>query len=267
MREIGDKLRIFISYSHNDKIWLDRLKVHLKPLIRDYNLEIWDDTEIDVGEEWFAKIEEALKTSRVSILLISADFLASEFINKEELPKIFKNLEESGSSILPIIIGPSLFSSHRILSKFQTVNSPSEPLINLEKGEQEAIFAKVAEHLEIVAKRNELRKVKEVEERQENTEKMVDAVRIALEGIVTKYEREHLKKLLPQNDDIVRFGPHFFSEIERLDAIGFIAPLKDSGIVAIKKEHGNPGEELHLREYVTLTKKGTIYLKIVGDIN
>lgn len=110
-------------------------------------------------------------------------------------------------------------------------------------------------------------KLQEVEKRQESTEKMVDAVRTALEGIVTKYERQHLEKLLPQNNDIVRFGPHFFSEIERLDAIGFIAPVKEAGLVAIEYEHGKPGEELHLREYAKLTEQGMKYLNVVGSIN
>jgi len=114
------------------------------------------------------------------------------------------------------------------------------------------------------------KQLEQVQQRQDILDKKVeemDAVRIALEGIVTKYEREHLKKLLPQNDDMVRFGPHFFSEIERLDAIGFITPLKDAGMVALKNEHGNPGEEFHLREYVTLNKKGLSYLEVVRDIN
>ena len=77
-----EKLKVFISYSHKDRVWLDRLRVHLEPLVRDYNLEVWDDTEIDAGKEWSFEIENALKTSQVSVLLISADFLASDFINE-----------------------------------------------------------------------------------------------------------------------------------------------------------------------------------------
>ncbi|MBD2545158.1 hypothetical protein [Planktothricoides raciborskii] len=115
-------------------------------------------------------------------------------------------------------------------------------------------------------------KVQNVEERQNQTEKrqdktqeIINAIRISLEGIVTKYERSHLEKLIERNDDAVKFGPHFFEELERLDAIGFIVPIKTQGIIAIKEEHGNEGEVFHLREYVKLTKKGFNYLKIVID--
>ena len=113
--------------------------------------------------------------------------------------------------------------------------------------------------------------VKDVEKRQEKTEKrqeelqeIIDALSVALEGITTKYERDHLEKLRPNAGDMVKFGPNFFEEIERLDSIGFIEPIKRDGIIAMKNEHGNNGEKLYLREYVKLTNKGKNYLNIVG---
>jgi cell division protein FtsB len=110
-------------------------------------------------------------------------------------------------------------------------------------------------------------KLQEVKDRQDNLEKMMEAVRTALEGIVTKYERQHLEKLLPPNDDLVKYGPHFWGEIERLDDIGYIAPQKANGMVAIQSEHGTAGEAFHLREYVTLTEKGLKYLNVISSID
>lgn len=108
---------------------------------------------------------------------------------------------------------------------------------------------------------DEYSKVK-TEKRQDEAQKVIKALSIALEGIVAKYERDHLEKLRPENDDTVSFGPNFFQEIERLDAIGFISPIKRDGIVAIQNEHGTPGQLFHLREYVKLTEKGKNYLNV-----
>ncbi|UJB72332.1 hypothetical protein HRE53_27460 (plasmid) [Acaryochloris sp. 'Moss Beach'] len=109
--------------------------------------------------------------------------------------------------------------------------------------------------------------VQGVKKRQEDTEEVLYALSTALEGIVTKFERKHLEKLKPRSADIVKYGPDFFNEIERLDAIGFIEPIKNEGLVSIKNDHGRDGEEFSLREYVDITEKGEKYLQIYDDFS
>ena len=77
--------KIFVSYSRKDKKWLERLQVHLKPLESDGVVDLWDDTEIKAGADWEAEIERALVEAKAAILLISADFLASDFIRKRDV--------------------------------------------------------------------------------------------------------------------------------------------------------------------------------------
>ena len=72
--------RVFISYSHEDSNWLRRVQVHLKPFQREEFFDFWDDTKIEPGMNWQKVIESALIDSAVVILLVSADFLASEYI-------------------------------------------------------------------------------------------------------------------------------------------------------------------------------------------
>ena len=142
-----NKLLVFISYSHKDSDWLERLQIHLKPLSRNYDVEPWDDTKIKHGSDWKEKIKIAIEKSSVAIMLISADFLASDFINENELPPLLENAKEKGTLIIPIIISPSFI--HRIdsLNKFLAVNDYSKPLISLEKHEQESILVQVAEDI------------------------------------------------------------------------------------------------------------------------
>jgi hypothetical protein len=141
-------MRIFISYSHRDKDVLTRLQVHLKPIVTWLkDVEVWDDTRITAGSKWQGAIARAIDKSDVAVLIISADFIASEFITRNELPPLLKSAQDRGTLILPVIAAPSLFSYHPDLAQFQAINDPSKPLMSLSPGEQEAIFAQLAETL------------------------------------------------------------------------------------------------------------------------
>ena len=89
--------RVFISYSHHDVRHLERLRVHLRPLERDHIIEVWDDTRPSPGTNWRDAIVEALSSAKVGILLISADFLASDFIVNNELPPLLKAASDGGT--------------------------------------------------------------------------------------------------------------------------------------------------------------------------
>src|SRR5690349_16513348 len=101
--------KVFISYSHKDKRWLNRLQTHLKPLVRDGVLDIWVDTMIDPGGKWRDEIRAAIDSARVALLIVSAEFLASDFIATDELPPLLEAAEKDGVRILPLIAGHSLF--------------------------------------------------------------------------------------------------------------------------------------------------------------
>jgi hypothetical protein len=139
------RTKVFISYSHADKEWLERLKRHLKPLVREGNLDYWDDTHIRPGDDWKQEIQNALDTAQVAVLLISADFFASDFIDENELPPLLDAAKAKGVRILPVIISASQFAWNSSLARFQTVNPPDRPLAKMPPADQEDVFNYLAQ--------------------------------------------------------------------------------------------------------------------------
>ncbi|MBK7873591.1 MAG: toll/interleukin-1 receptor domain-containing protein [Saprospiraceae bacterium] len=134
---------VFVSYSHQDKKWLDLLLVHLKFLKQQYQFSIWVDTEIKAGDQWRKEITNAMESARVAILLISANYLASDFIHNEELPSLLTAAEDEGAVILPLILGHCMFMETESLSKFQAINPPDKPLTDMLEGERDALFVRI----------------------------------------------------------------------------------------------------------------------------
>lgn len=136
--------RVFVSYSHRDRSWLERLQVHLTPLSRANRHILWDDTRIAPGDMWKKEIEEAMTSAKVAILLVSADFLASGFIMDNELPRLLAAAANEGAVILPVIVSPCRFRETGTLAPFQAVNSPAHPLCAMNDFEREDTFYRVS---------------------------------------------------------------------------------------------------------------------------
>ncbi len=139
--------QVFICYSHEDDRWLDRLQVHLKPLEREHVIDPWSDRRLELGDDWCKRIDMALTRARAALLLVSADFLASDFISEAELPKLLPVAEQGGCRIIPILVGPSLFFEMPELARFQTANGQHATLSELRFEETERILLKVAPSL------------------------------------------------------------------------------------------------------------------------
>ena len=80
----------------------------------------------------------------MAILLISVDYLASDFIREHELPQLLKGSEEEGVTILPVIVGPCSFELTD-LTRFQTVNNPSMPLSKMNRHKKDELWEKVVD--------------------------------------------------------------------------------------------------------------------------
>src|SRR5437588_787902 len=79
-------VELFYSYAHSDEPLCKELQKHLTALKRAGLISDWYDRKIEPGAEWAAQIQEAMERAGIILLLVSADFLASQYISDIELP-------------------------------------------------------------------------------------------------------------------------------------------------------------------------------------
>lgn len=147
-QEKNKKQSIFICYSHADSKYLERLKVHIKPLEKKGLVDLWDDNKIKAGDKWKKEISYALNSASIAILIMSADFLASDFIIDNELPPLLEKASLNGTQILPIILKKCRFEREKKLSQFQALNNPKTPILSMTEHEQEVLWDKLSERIE-----------------------------------------------------------------------------------------------------------------------
>jgi hypothetical protein len=123
------KPKVFISYSHVDeKRWKNRLQKHLKVLERHGSLSFWDDRRIAAGQEWRAEIKAALDSADAAIVLISTDFLGSNFINDKEVPVILQHRISDGMKVFPLIVRSCPWQKVPWLEPLQARPTDGKPL-------------------------------------------------------------------------------------------------------------------------------------------
>ena len=99
-------VKVFISYSHEDEEWKDRVVGHLRVLGPEMGFEARDDRRIEGGQDWQPAIERAIDGCSVALLLISMPFLTSKFILSVEVPWLLRLRAEAGVRVIPVILSP-----------------------------------------------------------------------------------------------------------------------------------------------------------------
>lgn len=99
-----EKINLFISYSHEDETYKEKLEKHLGLLKRNGIIETWNDRKIIAGEEWDKKIKEELENSHIILLLVSVDFLNSNYCYDVEIERAIEKHKKNEATVIPVII-------------------------------------------------------------------------------------------------------------------------------------------------------------------
>ncbi len=149
--QFAESKLVFISYSHEDKAWLDELNKWLSGYEEDERVRIWSDERIKAGDDWREEIADALSSARVAVLLVSQDFLASKFIKENELPQLLDARERGELEVLWVAISSSAYEETAI-ERYQAANDPDVPLDTLDPPAQKvalkSIYKQIKEALE-----------------------------------------------------------------------------------------------------------------------
>ena len=139
--------KVFISYSHNDEKWKDRVLKHLGVLVKENRLTVWDDRQIAAGQDWFPEIKRALEECDVALLLVSVDFLNSGFILNQEVPKLLSRRLREGTRVVPVILRDCLWSEVSWLKDIQVRPKDGKPLASFSKSKVEAVLTELAKEV------------------------------------------------------------------------------------------------------------------------
>jgi formylglycine-generating enzyme required for sulfatase activity len=142
-----ERQELFISYSHKDRAYLERLWIHLHPLETQYGLQRWDDSRLQPGDLWLEEIEKALQRAQVALLLVSPDFLASAFIQRKELPPLFEAAKKDGLKILWVPLLPSSWKRYRQIEQYQAVIPVERTLAEMDAVERDRALVAITDQI------------------------------------------------------------------------------------------------------------------------
>jgi len=135
------RTKVFVSYSHKDSEWGEALHKHLRASLGEGTAWI-DQVEIEAGERWEEEIRFGLEETRVALLLLSIDFLTSDFIKRKELPYLLEADEKGEITLLPIFVRACDVPSE--LNRYQGINSPETWIVDLSSSDQDKTWVKTA---------------------------------------------------------------------------------------------------------------------------
>lgn len=114
-------VKIFFCYAHEDKKMLNELKKHLIPFQKVGAVEIWHDADISAGVEWEPEIAKHLNSAHIILLLISADFMASDYCYGTELKWAIERHKLKEARVIPVILRPVYWKTVESLKKLQAL--------------------------------------------------------------------------------------------------------------------------------------------------
>ena len=101
------EIKLFYCYAHEDKALRDELEKHLSWLKRRYQLQNWHDREIVPGQDWEQAIDAHLNSAQIVLLLISPDFMASDYCFGREMQRALERHQEGTCRVIPILLRPT----------------------------------------------------------------------------------------------------------------------------------------------------------------
>lgn len=151
--DAGDPPTVFISYSHKDELEKEDLLNHLRVLERAGVFKLWIDDHIEGGGDWQAEITQAIEKSDIVILLISNNFLLSDFIGSQEVPAFLERRSEENLVVFPLIAKYSGWWAFNWLSKMNVRPKNGLPIWRGDNPDIDKDLHEIAREIALIARK------------------------------------------------------------------------------------------------------------------
>ena len=138
-------IKIFFCYAHEDEVLLNKLKSQLSPLRRQGLIEIWHDRDIGAGTKWEEEINTHLNEANIILLLISPDFMDSDYCYGKEMQRALERDQRGEAHVIPVILRPVYWQG--ILGNLQALPTDAEPITSSHWHTLDEAFHNVVEGL------------------------------------------------------------------------------------------------------------------------
>jgi hypothetical protein len=136
-------VKIFFCYAHEDEPLLKKLKVQLTPMQRQGLIEVWHDRDISAGTEWEQEISIHLNDAEIILLLVSPDFMASDYCYSIEMKRAIERHTRKEALVIPVILRPVHWQD--ILGNIEALPTDAKPVMSSNWHSPDYAFFDVAE--------------------------------------------------------------------------------------------------------------------------
>jgi formylglycine-generating enzyme required for sulfatase activity len=174
-------IEVFFSYSREDKPLRDKLEIHLSSLKRQGVISSWHDRQIIAGSEWEEEIDRHMQTADVILLLISPDFVNSEYCYDIELPVAMARHKAGEAFVVPILLRPVVGWKSLPFANLQVYPSGGKPITQW--SHEDDAFVDVGEGIlvavrQLLEKRVQVQQERQEQVRREEQARLVEQARI-----------------------------------------------------------------------------------------
>lgn len=238
------QLKVFIAYSREDNADRERLEKHLSTLKRNAAISTWYDGKIEAGKDWEREIKDALNLSDIILLLISPDFIDSDYCYNVEMSRALERHEAGDATVIPIIVRHCDWEDTPF-SKIQLLPRNGQPLNSAAWPNRDEAFAHVCKEIKSIVQNVFTSRVNTINEYNEKIIQLnLEIEELKKNKIDMMAEEEKQKaalasQLLLINSELDKYNKmhEFISKIENYDII--IKDLNEAfyGLVYLAKKY------------------------------
>jgi TIR domain len=145
-------LRVFVSYAPEDSAFANELLKHLRFLERHGQIDTWSLDRVRAGSDWRREVREALERAHVALLLLSIDFLVSDFIQDVEVPNMLERRASQGLVVIPVLLRTCLWEVEPRVGNIKPLPASGKAIAAHEGDARDQVMTEVAKEIVRIAK-------------------------------------------------------------------------------------------------------------------